>query len=312
MRAIFWDLCADLNRDLPRMRRQFCRLNYRGMRQRQSGAFSVFGANTPGPEFREISRERGRRSLTRHAQGSDHPLGSHTSSRRSGKADLGSRGCQPQGCASAGRRQRAGWRRTAGGFGGGRGNFRAFGRRTAGGSGRGRAKKPHTRGFPGVPGVCAGAGVPGKNGASRGFIRVRAGQKRAAPGQNGGVRAGKKAGTAGVGGKKSPFLPRTRRATGLCWGENWRRKLAGRVGLFGAFRESSGGFDGKSWGATKKPFHAHIGRNRFLPLFFVDGAPSLGRIIWWFGRVAIWGGKSDECVTPRGTPHGKRKKEATP
>ncbi len=35
------------------------------------------------------------------------PFGAHTAPRRSGKADLGSRDCQPQGCASAGRRQRA-------------------------------------------------------------------------------------------------------------------------------------------------------------------------------------------------------------
>ena len=37
--------------------------------------FSFLGTDTPGPEFRGISRERGRRSLTRHALGSDPPLG---------------------------------------------------------------------------------------------------------------------------------------------------------------------------------------------------------------------------------------------
>ena len=41
------------------------------------------------------------------------PFGAHTSPRRSGKADLGSRDCQPQGCASTWRRAAAtgGWRR---------------------------------------------------------------------------------------------------------------------------------------------------------------------------------------------------------
>lgn len=274
MRAIIWDLCADLNRDLPRLRRRFCRLNYRGMHQRQNGAFSVFGANTPGPEFRGISRERGRRSLTRHAQGSDPPLGAHTSPRRSGKADLGSRGCQPQGCASAGRRAdlraagggngRAGGARR-GGFGGGRGNLRAFGRRTAGRSGRGRAKKPQTRGLPGFQGVCVGAGGPGKTGGKPGLHpgarRAKNGRSRGKTGRSG----GQKGRYGGRWGQKSPFLPRKRRATGLCWGENWRRKLAGCVGLFGTFRESSGGFGRKSWGFEKAFSRAYRKKSLFAP-----------------------------------------------
>lgn len=198
--------------------------------------FFCFGANTPGPEFRGILRERGRRSLTRHAQGSDRPLGAHTSPRRSGKTDLGSRGCQPLGCASAGRRAdlraagggngRAGGARR-GGFGGGRGNLRAFGRRTAGRSGHGRAKKPQTRGLPGFQGVCAGAGVPGKTGASRVSIRARARQKTGGAGGKTGRSGGPKGGYGGRWGQKSPFLPRKRRATGLCgWktgGKSWRR-----------------------------------------------------------------------------------------
>ena len=53
--------------------------------------------------------------------------------------------------------------------------------------------------------MCAGAGVPGKTGAKRGFIRARAGQKTGSAGTKRGVRAGKKAGTAGVGGKKAPI-----------------------------------------------------------------------------------------------------------
>ena len=217
--------------------------------------FFCFGANTPGPEFRGISRERGRRSLTRHAQGSDRPLGAHTSPRRSGKADHGSRVAQPQGCALAGaarrpsgdgRRQRAGWRRTTGRFR--RRAGQPSGVRAAhGGRKRARAgKKAAHAGTSGVPGVCAGAGVPGKTGASRVSIRAHAGQKTGGTGAKRGRSGGQKGGYGGRWGQKSPFLPRKRRATGLCWGENWLRKLAGRVGLFGAFREASGGFGGKS------------------------------------------------------------------
>ena len=35
----------------------------------------------------------------------------------------------------------------------------------------------------------------------------------------------------------------------------------------------------------------------------------MGRILWRIGRVAIWGGKSDVYVTPRGTPprEGRRR-----
>ena len=107
-------------------------------------------------------------------------------------------------------------------------------------------QKSRTRGASGVPGVCAGAGVPGKTGASRVSIRARAEQKNGRRRGKTGRSGGQKGGYGGRWGRKSPFLPRKRWATGLCWGENWRRKLAGRVGLFGTFRESSGGFGGKS------------------------------------------------------------------
>lgn len=202
------------------------------------------------------------------------PLGAHTSPRQSGKANHGSRGFQPQGCASAGRRAdlraagdgngRAGGARRAG-FGGGRGNLRAFGRRTAGGSGRGWAKKAAHRELPGSQGCARAPGSrakPGQAGAPSGRAP---GKKTGGAGAKRGVWAGKKAGTAGVGGKKAPLLPRKRRATGLCWGENWRRKLAGRVGLLGAFRESSGGFGGKSWGFEKAFSRAYRKKLLFAP-----------------------------------------------
>ena len=42
---------------------------------------------------------------------------------------------------------------------------------------------------------------------------------------------GQKGGDGGRWGQKSPLLPRKRRATGLCWGENWRKKLGLRKAL---------------------------------------------------------------------------------
>ena len=187
------------------------------------------------------------------------PFGAHTAPRRSGKADLGSRGCQPQGCASAGRRAdlraagggngRAGGARR-GGFGGGRGNLRAFGRRTAGRGGCGRAKKPHTRGLPGSQGCARAPGFRAKPGQAGSPSGRAPGKKRAEPGQNGAFGWAKRRVRRALGAKK-PLLPRKRRATGLCWGENWRRKLAGRVGLFGTFRESSGVSAEKAGGFEK-------------------------------------------------------------
>jgi len=227
----------------------------------QGALFPVFGANTPGPEFRGILRERGRRSLTRHAQGSDRPLGAHTSPRRSGKADHGSRVAQPQRCALAGAR---GYLRAAGG-GNGRaaahgGADSAAGGATferSGGARRAEAgaggRKSRTRGgFGGLRGVCGRRG----SGQNRGQAGLHPGARRAKNGQRRdktGCSGGQKGGYGGRWGQKSPFLPRKRRATGLCWGENWREKLAGRVGLFGTFRESSGGFGGKV-GGFEKPF----------------------------------------------------------
>ena len=212
-------------------------------------------------------------------------------------------------------RQRAGWRLTAGWFrrrAGQPSGVRAFGRRTAGGSGRGRAKKSRTRGgFRGPRGVRGRQG-PGQNRGKTGLHPgARRAKKRAEPGQNGAFGRAKRRVRRALGAKK-PLFAAKKAGNGAVLGRKLAEKAGGacRViwhlqGIFGRFRR-------KKLGASKKPFHAHIGRNRFLPLFFVDGAPSLGRIIWWFGRVAIWAGKSDECVTPRGTPHGKRKKEATP
>ena len=183
------------------------------------------------------------------------PWGAHTSPRRSGKADLGSRGCQPQGCASAGRGLTFGRRAAATGVRAAHSGA-TFGR--SGGARRAEAgaggPKSRTRGgFRGPGGVRRRRG-PGQN---RGKPGLHPGARRAKTGGTGAKRGrsgGQKGGYGGRWGQKSPFLPRKRRATGLCWGENWRRKLAGRVGLFGTFGESSGGFGGKIWGLRKSLF----------------------------------------------------------
>ena len=194
-----------------------------------------------------------------------------------------------------------------GGFGGGRGNLRAFGRRTVGGSGRGRAKKPHTRGLPGSRGCARVPGARAKHGASRAIFRGAPGENRASPGKKRRLGGLKGAGTAGIGGKK-PLFAAKRAGNGAVLGRKLAEKACGACRVIwtcsGNLRELSAK---KGW-VWQKPFHAHIGRNPVSPLFLVDGAPSLGRVIWWIGRVAIQAEKSDECVTPRGTPRGKRKR----
>lgn len=282
------------------------------------GAFLRFGADTPGPEFRGNSRERGRRSLTRHAQGSDPPLGAHTSPRRSGKADHGSRVClAPRLCLGGAGGLTFGGAGGGDGRGGWLGGRGFFGRRTAGANGA----KSRTRGRFQGSGLCArrasGRAAGAFSGPSRGFSGERRAKKngrrrakkRAAPGQNGAFGRPSGAGTAGVGGKK-PLFTAKRAGNGAVLGRKLAESSAGRVGLFAPVQNLRA-VSAEKLGASKKPFRAHIGRNCLSPLFFVDGAPSLGRIIWWFRRVAIWAEKSDECVTPRGKPTGSEK-EATP
>ena len=173
-------------------------------------------------------------------------------------------------------------------------------------------QKSRTRGgFRGPRGVRGRRG-PGQNrgppGLHPGARRAKNGRRRGKTGRSGALRGRVRR---ALGAKKPLFLPQTGRAVGCAGG-----KLAGKAGgvcrVIGPCAGNLRAVSAEKLGASKSPFRAHIGRNCLSPLFFVDGAPSLGRIIWWFGRVAIWGGKSDECVTPRGTPHGKRKKEATP
>ena len=126
-------------------------------------------------------------------------------------------------------------------------------------------QKSRTRGgFRGPRGVRGRRG-PGKNrgkpGLHPGARRAKNGRRR---GQNGAFGRAKRRVRRALGAKKPPFA-RKRRATGLCWGENWRRKLAGRVGLFGTFRESSGGFGGKNWGFEKAFSRAYRKKPLFAP-----------------------------------------------
>ena len=178
----------------------------------QGALFHFLGLIPRAPNFAEFHARGGGGRLPVMPRDLIPPRGSHTSSRRSGKADLGSRGCQPQGCASAGRRadlRAAGGNGRAGGarrgdFGGRRGNLRAFGWRTAGGSGRGRAKKPHTRGLPGSRGCTRAPGSrakPGQAGASSGCAPGKTGQRRGKTGAFG--RAKRRVRRAL--GEKSPF-----------------------------------------------------------------------------------------------------------
>ena len=97
-----------------------------------------------------------------------------------------------------------------------------------GGQRRARAgEKAAHAGASRVPGVCAGAGVPGKTGASRVSIRARAGQKTGGAGAKRGVRAGKRRGWRALGAQKAPFFAPNGAGGGLCGretgGKSWRR-----------------------------------------------------------------------------------------
>lgn len=144
----------------------------------------------------------------------------------------------------AGGAQRGGSRRWAGKPSGGLGGARQA---EAGAGG----KKAAHAGEAGAPGVCTGAGAPGKTRASRGFIRAYAGQKNGRRRGKAGHSGGQKAELAGAGGAKSPlFCPKRggRRAVRV---ENWREKLAACVGLSGHVQGIFGRFRRKSCGLRK-------------------------------------------------------------
>lgn len=148
-------------------------------------AFLFFGANTPGPEFRGNSRERGPRSPATGSQGFDPPLGAQAFAEQSGKVCLaGARG-------GRGRRASAGSGRP---FRGAHAAARAAGfaagagRHTAGlGAAAGRARGKAAR--RGLRAADAGAGPRGgKTGAARADAARKA-AKRGTRGLSGGARA---------------------------------------------------------------------------------------------------------------------------
>ena len=171
-------------------------------------------------------------------------------------------------------------------------------------------QKSRTRGgLPGSQGCARAPGSRAKTGAGPPF----SGRSRAKPGltrPKRGVWAASRGGLGGHWGQKSPFLPQKCWPRGCAGAKTGGKSLRGVKGYPDLFRESSGGLGGNAVGFAK-PFHAHIGRKTFQPLFFVDDAPSLGAIVWWIGRVAIRAEKSDECVTPRGAHLVKRKRRQT-
>ena len=202
----------------------------------QGALFPVFGANTPGPEFRGISRERGRRSLTCHAQGSDPPEGvAHifTAKRESRPRQSGVPA--PRLCLGGGGGLTFGRRAAATGglaaHGGvvsaadGATFWRSGGARRAEAGAGGR--KSRTRGgFRGPRGV-RGCRGPGQNrgppGLHPGARRAKNGQRRGKTGRLG----GHKAGLAGAGAQKAPFFAPNGAGGGLCGrktgGKSWRR-----------------------------------------------------------------------------------------
>ena len=128
--------------------------------------------------------------------------------------------------------------------------FRAAGGARAGAS---WAKAAHP-GACGLPGLWR-AKLPGgqlgpfraRAGAFSGVHRTKTGRRRGKTGRSGALRGRVRRAL----GAKKPLFPAKRAGNGAVLGRNWRRKLAGRVGLFGTFRESSGGFGGKGGGFEK-------------------------------------------------------------
>jgi len=161
---------------------------------------------TPGFEFRENSRVRGRRSLSYGRQGSEAPLGAQTSPEQSGKADCGGRlspGHEPglgravgtPRCAEPAGRRRA-EARAAGTPWAGRNQARAGGGPGAGGKG---AARGHTLG--------------GLIRARRAVFRVARAHVGAEPGRGPGRRAAKRSEFAAGPGEKALF-PGTGRGGG--------------------------------------------------------------------------------------------------
>ena len=222
------------------MRRRFCQLNYRGMHQRYNhGAFFIFGAITPGPEFRGISRESGPRSPATGFQRFDPPLG-HTllhgeAEKLTRKVGLASprEVAWRSGGPTFGRRQWAGRAWRAG--------FRRRSFRAAGANGA----KSRTRGRFRVSGAVRAPGFGAAAGAFSGAHREKAGRRRGKTGRSGVLRGRVRR---ALGGEKPPFAAK-RAGNGAVAGRKLAEKAGGvcRVirhlqGIFGRFRRKSWGF----------------------------------------------------------------------
>ena len=188
------------------------------------GGLFCFGLDTPGPQFREISRERGRRSPAGRSQRLRPPWGPHTFARQSRKAG---RGCSPSGAGLRASAHPPGRAAVAHGA-------------AAGGVWRGRGGNPraHTGEKPGCRGRKRTV-VPG-NGAQRGrsgrHPECGTGQKPGKPGVAGavsgasggvfgahsGVNGAKTAAFRGCGRQKGREKPSTRWASGGKLGAAWR------------------------------------------------------------------------------------------
>lgn len=177
-------------------------------------------------------------------------------------------------------------------------------RAEAGAGGQKSRTRGHNRGPRGVRGFRGPGKNRGKPGLHPGARRAKNGRRRGKTGRSGALQGRVRRAL----GAKKPLFAAKRAGNGAVLGRKLAEKAGGACRVIWPCARNLRAVSAEKLGASKKPFRAHIGRNCLSPLFFVDGAPSLGRIIWWFRRVAIWAEKSDECVTPRGTPHGKRKR----
>ena len=173
------------------------------------GGLFCFGLDTPGPQFREISRERGRRSPAGRSQRLRPPWGPHTFARQSRKAG---RGCSPSKAGlRAATHTRSGrlWRmgRLQAAFGGDAGAIR--GRtpgksRVAGGeSGRLCRETAHSGGVPG--GIRSAA--PGRNRENRALPGLFPGLLAGFSGRKTGSTGQKRRHFGAVGGKKGGKSP---------------------------------------------------------------------------------------------------------
>lgn len=195
---------------------------------------------TPGAEFRENSRERGRRSLSYRRQGSEAPLGAQTSAKQSAEARrAGRRG----GTARAAGRGLPGAATCAGA----EARRRAFAGHTGAGAKRARVEARRAEG-------CAWA-RGGANGLGRepaaGFFECGAGTLWVRNRAGAGLRASKRLELAGGPGKKALFPARA--AGGAAgWGAP---ELFFRAACEGFFRTGSSRW--QRVGAKKAPY-AHI------------------------------------------------------